>query len=237
MILGDTGVITADGQAPGHVSGYAGGGSGGIIEIHAVELKGGGKISARGAAGAASSNVAGGAGAGGVVVLELVNPWSGTPDVSGGKTMGCATGDGEAGTVFKSKPENDCIDADGDGFYPMVCKPAGAKADCDDSDSNTYPGAPERCDGKDNNCDKIIDNDLEPDACAPNAACIHGKCVTQHEVDAGMKDAGGASPDRIDFEGGCDLTPAATASGFAASLAALAGLGLILRARLRRKKR
>jgi hypothetical protein len=42
-------------------------------------------------------------------------------------------------------------DADGDGF--------GADQDCDDADPNTYPGAPERCDGKDNDCDVGADED------------------------------------------------------------------------------
>ena len=31
--------------------------------------------------------------------------------------------------------------------------------DCDDEDPNTYPGAPESCDGHDNDCDKTIDED------------------------------------------------------------------------------
>jgi len=43
-----------------------------------------------------------------------------------------------------------CVDADGDGFYT---KPrCGTAVDCDDSDSVIYPGAPEICDGKDNQC-------------------------------------------------------------------------------------
>lgn len=34
--------------------------------------------------------------------------------------------------------------------------------DCDDNDSNTYPGAAEVIDEKDNNCDGEIDEDLPP---------------------------------------------------------------------------
>lgn len=42
-------------------------------------------------------------------------------------------------------------DDDGDGFYNDV--------DCDDNDSSSYPGAPELCDGRDNDCDGLISND------------------------------------------------------------------------------
>ena len=45
-------------------------------------------------------------------------------------------------------------DTDGDGYN--------ADADCDDNDKNTHPWAAELCDGKDNDCDGIID-ELNPD--------------------------------------------------------------------------
>ena len=45
------------------------------------------------------------------------------------------------------------VDNDGDGSFSDV--------DCDDNDDTVYPGAPELCDGKDNNCDGLVD-DEEP---------------------------------------------------------------------------
>ena len=38
------------------------------------------------------------------------------------------------------------VDADGDGYSPSA-------GDCNDSDASVHPGAPELCDGKDNDCD------------------------------------------------------------------------------------
>ncbi len=54
-------------------------------------------------------------------------------------------------------------DNDGDGFYgPLPGTQAGAPGscgnDCNDSNASVYPGAPEICDGLDNNCDGIVDN-------------------------------------------------------------------------------
>ncbi|MBN2801117.1 MAG: hypothetical protein JXX28_18405 [Deltaproteobacteria bacterium] len=58
-------------------------------------------------------------------------------------------------------------DADGDGYgldasLTRACSaPEGmiaARGDCDDTEAGRFPGNPERCDGLDNNCDALVDN-------------------------------------------------------------------------------
>ncbi|MCO4769115.1 MAG: hypothetical protein KDA24_03740 [Deltaproteobacteria bacterium] len=62
-------------------------------------------------------------------------------------------------------------DYDGDSFgnpaFPVVtCSPAAGYvtdgSDCDDLSASNAPGAPELCDGVDNDCDTVIDNGLSP---------------------------------------------------------------------------
>lgn len=75
---------------------------------------------------------------------------SGTDDTGGGDTdTGGADTDTGGGDTDTGGGDTDTaptpVDHDGDGAYSDV--------DCDDDDASVYPGAPELCDGKDNDCD------------------------------------------------------------------------------------
>lgn len=54
-------------------------------------------------------------------------------------------------------PIENCTDADQDGFYSYNATSCPQGNDCNDSDPTIYPGTPELCDGKDNNCNGEVD--------------------------------------------------------------------------------
>lgn len=71
-------------------------------------------------------------------------------------------------------PQPACTDSDGDGYFVEAdCGPA---VDCNDNDATVHPGAPEICnDGKDNDCDGLVDC-ADPDCvCDSTGAAGSGK--------------------------------------------------------------
>ena len=63
--------------------------------------------------------------------------------------LGVSASQGSSNNVFDGTEAYDLPDADSDG--------ASCKDDCDDNDNTVYPGAPELCDSKDNNCNGQVD--------------------------------------------------------------------------------
>ena len=101
-------------------------------------------------------------------------------------------------------------DLDGDGYgaatsgVVTLCAssaPSGysnVSTDCDDGDAQTYPGAPEQCDGNDNDCDgQVVEN--EGDLDADGFAACAGDCDDEDpEVNPGAEEACNGLDDNCD---------------------------------------
>ncbi|MBM4394984.1 MAG: putative metal-binding motif-containing protein [Deltaproteobacteria bacterium] len=78
------------------------------------------------------------------------------------------------------------LDADGDSWgdakqWKCQCAPMGPysatdKGDCDDDDASVWPGAPEKCDGKDNDCDGFEEGEADR-ACSTDCGSGWQSCV------------------------------------------------------------
>ncbi len=119
--------------------------------------------------------------------------------------------------------DNDCdgdvdegADDDGDGYCETGIQfvsspfcPLGG-GDCDDLNADTYPGAPEICDGVDNNCETCgptddcsdyIDNDVEEFFCGKGecrregTACVDGQAVDCEPGPVGVEECDGLDND------------------------------------------
>lgn len=61
------------------------------------------------------------------------------------------------------------LDTDNDGHAPEIC----GGGDCNDADPSVGPDAVEQCNGDDDNCDGLVDNEAD---CGEGAACVEGEC-------------------------------------------------------------
>jgi hypothetical protein len=88
----------------------------------------------------------------------------GTPSIEETRTFTVHVDDAVPDAAERQLTLRVCIDADGDGVN--TCD-----ADCDDADPDRFPGNPEVCDGKDNDCDTVIDSGLDGDGDGVDDLC------------------------------------------------------------------
>ena len=131
-------------------------------------------------------------------------------EICDGKDNDCngAIDDGISCTGPVNNPPGGCTDLDQDG-YGDGCV---AGLDCDDADSTRFMGAPELCDGKDNDCDGGVDEDVPVGAdcteglgpCAASGSLTCSADGTAAECDAVPGQPQDEVCDRVDND--CDGT-------------------------------
>jgi hypothetical protein len=143
-----------------------------------------------------------------LVLLSLVACSADLTDKGVDPTVGdddTGAADTDTDTVVDDSGDTDTdtvppVDADGDGYAD--------DEDCDDRDETVYPGAPELCDGRDNNCDGRfdIDEDADEDGLADCADYCPVFAMPGASGDGRVSDPLGLLQDAIDLAGssGCN---------------------------------
>lgn len=111
---------------------------------------------------------------------------------------------------------DECLDAasadvDADNYYNKLCEgqpgyESVQKWDCNDADALVNPDAPETCDGRDNDCDDLVDNSQAYDDDADGFLANITECRTVYEassLDCDDKDPN-VNPSRFEAHDGID---------------------------------
>ena len=92
---------------------------------------------------------------------------------SGHRTAEAYDGVPEQAAVLELDYLAACSDADGDGFS--------CDLDCNDSDASVHPGSADPCDGIDNDCDGLVDEEFDSQSCLTGYAGICAAGTTRCE--------------------------------------------------------
>jgi hypothetical protein len=134
------------------------------------------------------------------ITLASTGRISGVPTVNGTSDFTVEVQDNAAAGDSRLLSITVCLDADGDGF-------SDCRGDCDDGDPERFPGNPEICDGKDNDCDQIIDSGQDGDGDGVDDLCDNCPSTINPRQDDGDADGAGDACD------GCPADPAKVEPG------------------------